>query len=214
GDVDSAAPSFAMWELGREAVASPAVTAAFDRGVDGLVERLRADPEAKSFIEHFDRFIADYGSRGPNEWEARSPTWETKPEMALAAIDRMRLAAPEDSPSARHDERVRDRESLTAEVLEKLAGVPEVQGQMAAALQSARLFLAGRERTKTTIIKIVHEVRMAAMELGRRMVERGVFDKKENMGMLQADELDPFLADPMSFQVVVREREALYQTLQ
>src|SRR5205823_3223828 len=94
GDVDSAAPSFAMWDLGGEAAATPAVAEEFEKGTAGLLERLQARPEAKGFLDGFSRFVADYGSRGPNEWEARSPTWETRPEMALAAIDRMRLAKP------------------------------------------------------------------------------------------------------------------------
>ena len=40
GDVDSAAPSHALWELSRSVRRSPALTAAFDAGVD---ERARAD---------------------------------------------------------------------------------------------------------------------------------------------------------------------------
>src|SRR3954465_12773593 len=40
GGVDSAAPSWAMWDLGRQAAASSALTAQFEQGVPGLLERL------------------------------------------------------------------------------------------------------------------------------------------------------------------------------
>src|SRR5256885_13546828 len=42
GDVDSAAASVQMWALGRQVAESPRLTAEFDAGADGLLERLRA----------------------------------------------------------------------------------------------------------------------------------------------------------------------------
>jgi rifampicin phosphotransferase len=74
GGVDSAAPSWAMWELGRIAASSDLLSREFERGVSGLLERLRASdsPDAARFVEAFDSFIYEYGSRGPNEWEMRS----------------------------------------------------------------------------------------------------------------------------------------------
>ena len=41
-----------------------------------------------------------------------------------------------------------------------LAGTPEMQGQFLAALASGSVFLAGRERSKTNIIRVIHEVRV------------------------------------------------------
>jgi pyruvate,water dikinase len=214
GDVDSAAPSFAMWELGRLAASVPAVAAGFDRGVDGLLDRLRARPEADAFLAGFSRFVAHYGSRGPNEWESRSPTWETRPEMALAAIDRMRVAPEQAAPELHRATLAAERKARAAEVLDKLADMPETRDQMAAALNASRLFLAGRERTKTTIIKLTHEIRVMLMELGRRMTEAGIFEKRENIGMLRDDELDDFLADPKAWRDTVLERERLFEKLQ
>src|SRR5207237_5692386 len=85
GDVDSAAPSFAMWDLGQTAAATPAVAEESGQGTPGLRDRLRGKPEATGFLDGFVRFIDDSGSRGPNEWEARSPPWEPRREMPLAA---------------------------------------------------------------------------------------------------------------------------------
>ena len=74
GDVDSAEPSYAMWTLSR------------------------LDPTGEQFREGFEQFLVDFGSRGPNEWESRSPTWETDPNLALVAIDRMRDAPESADP--------------------------------------------------------------------------------------------------------------------
>jgi pyruvate,water dikinase len=107
-----------------------------------------------------------------------------------------------------------ERELIAADVLPKLAPAPEVQAQLAAALNAATIFLPARERTKTTIIKITQEVRLAARELGRRMVELGIFEIPENIGMLRDDELDAFISDPEGFRDIVRDRELLYEKLQ
>src|SRR4029078_4993872 len=68
GDVYSPAPSHAMWDLSR------------------------LDKDSAEFTERFDEFVFEYGSRGPNEWESRSPSWETRPALALVAIERTRDA--------------------------------------------------------------------------------------------------------------------------
>jgi phosphohistidine swiveling domain-containing protein len=215
GDVDSAAPSFDMWKLGRMAADSAALTKIFEGGVDaGTLGELRNEPAAADFVASFDRFLDDYGSRGPNEWEIRCPTWGTTPMLALLLIDRMRVSDASGDPSMSQERLEADREALTAEVLAKLEAAPEAHGQMAAAVGAAKLFLPGRERTKTTIIKITQEVRLAALELGRRMVDLGVFETPENVGMLRNDELDDLIADPEAWRATVVERESLYDKLQ
>ena len=89
GEVDSAEPSHAMWDMGRLVRNNENLSTEFDAGVTGLLERLSQidSPEANEFLKAFDHFVYEYGSRGPNEWETRSPTWETKPGLALNAID-------------------------------------------------------------------------------------------------------------------------------
>ena len=214
GSVDSAAPSWAMWEMGRMVASSAALIAAFDAGVDGLHDRLRDEPEAAKFVAAFDDFVAAFGSRGPNEWEMRSPTWGTDPELALAAIDRMRVADDAHAPQGHWDERAAEAEAVAQQLSAALADNPEVQGQFVAAVRAGRIFLAGRERSKTTVIKLLHESRLAMHEVGRRMVAAGHFDDVRDFGMLLDSELDDFLADPGLFRRAIAERKELFARLQ
>ena len=216
GDVDSAAPSYSLWDLSRAVASSPSLTAAFDAGVDGLLDRLRSDDHAATakFVAGLDDFLDQFGSRGPNEWEMRAPTWGTHPELALAAIDRMRFAPDSAAPQGHWDGGRDDRETLTAELAKQLEGNPEVQGQFLAAVRAAGLFLAGRERSKTTVIKFVHEARLAFQELGRRMVAAGHFDHVEDFGMLTNEEWDGFLDDPTPFRELLRARTEQFEMLQ
>ena len=213
--VDSAAPAHAMWELGRLARQSPVVTAAFAAGPDHVVDELRAsaDPAAADFLARFEQFLFDHGSRAQNEYDLRSASWEVRPRIALAAIDLMRQSDDSQSPFARNAASVAERDRLLAEIRAKIAGDAETAGMFEAALQSAQLFLAGRERAKTNVVRVINEMRMALREYGRRFVEQGVIDEVEHIFMLTDAELDQIRFAPDQFRPVIADRWAQYRTL-
>lgn len=218
GEVDSAEPSWHMWDLSRIAAASPAIAAAFERdlaGVPAAVSELAAggDEAAAMFLSRWTAFLAKFASRGPNEWELRAHVWGTHPEIALTAIDRMRFAPDGESPQDRTDRRVAEREGATAALREALAGNAEAGGAFEAGLHASHLYAPGRERSKTNNILVVHEMRLPMREWGRRLVEQGVFDHIEQVFMLTDDELDDAVVDPGAFTEIVREREAFYLSL-
>jgi len=214
-EVDSAAPAHAMWQLGRLARRSPTIEAAFEAGPDEVLARLgeAADPAAADFLAGFERFLFEHGSRAQNEYDLRSVSWEVRPRIALAAIDVMRRSDDSQSPFGRTAAAVAERDRLLAEIRPQIAGDPETAGLFEAALQSAQLFLAGRERAKTNVVGVINEMRVALRELGRRFVERGVIDEIEHVFMLTDDELDRIRFDPESFRPIITARWAQYRTL-
>ncbi len=216
GDVESAAPSWAMWDLGRRVAGSATLTAEFEAGVPGLLDRLegaRGAGEVDTFLGELGAFLHEFGSRGPNEWDMRSPTWETRPELALAAIDRMRLMDDAGDPQAHHDERVADREAVAEEVYAALGDQPELREQFQQALGAAQVFFPGRERSKTNAVRMIQEARVLMHELGRRMVEAGHFTEVEDFGMLTDAELDRLLVEPAGLEDDLRRRKARYDEL-
>jgi hypothetical protein len=58
------------------------------------------------------------------------------------------------------------------------------------------LFQAGRERTKTNAVKLIHEARMALHTIGNRLVAEGLCDDVGDFGFLLADEVEAWLDDP------------------
>ena len=214
GGVDSAAPSWALWDLGRIAQGSASLTAQFEQGQEGLEDRLRGaaangDGDAAKFVAAWDQFLYDFGSRGPNEWEMRSETWETNPPMALASIDLMRRSPAGDPPQARWDARQAEREVATPQLVEALAADPATQGQFAAAVAACSKFMPARERTKTTIIRMLHEARMAMREWGRRMVEQGNLEMVSDFGLLMIDEVPQFVGDSSAFTDTIADRRRM-----
>lgn len=214
GDVDSAGPSNGMWALSR-AARKGAVGALFDEGVPGLYGRIAgsADAEVVAFREQLDAFLAEWAFRGPAEWELRALTWGLKPELALYTVDRMRGIGDDESPSVKGAQRAADREVATTTVREILAGDEGASGQFEVALAAAALWLRGRERSRTTSAMLVHELRLPALELGRRGTAAGHLDAPAQIFMLFADELPAYLADPGAFTATVRDREKSYLEL-
>jgi len=190
GDVDSAAPSHAMWKLSR------------------------LDPESAEFTSGFDDFVFEFGSRGPNEWESRSPSWETKPALALVAIERMREAPDNADPTRQFAIRSDQRATSSAELLSIVAADEATHGQLAAAIACSAAWLPGRERTKTNNIRVIHEMRMAMREIGRRMVELGAFDEVEDFGFVREAEMPTLFDDPHSMTEAIRARRTEYRQLQ
>jgi rifampicin phosphotransferase len=215
GDVDSAEPSYAIWDLSRQVAASPELTAAFDAGVDGLADRLHDLPNdaATAFAGNFDRFLYDFGSRGPNEWELSAEVWENRPELALAMIDRARFQTDEESPRRRNAGRVQEREALTSEVRARVAALgPELAGQFEGAMVAAHQ-LAFRERSKSTIVRALHEARQVFRELARRHAADGTLQRPEHLFMLLDTELESFVASPSTFTQTLADRYDEWKTL-
>jgi pyruvate,water dikinase len=204
-----------MWELGRLARSSPMISAAFDAGVDGVLDALAASntDDAAEFLARFDQFLFDHGARGQNEYDPISVSWEVRPRIALAAIDLMRRSDDQQAPSVRHATSVVERDRLAADIRQRLAGDAETLGLFDAALHSSQLFLSGRERAKTNIVTVINEVRVAMRELGRRLVEKGVIDEIEQVFMLTDDELDQVRHEPDAFRPVILARWSEYRAL-
>jgi pyruvate,water dikinase len=215
GDVDSASQSFELWELSRQVRASPVLAAAFSRGVDGLLDRLRgaADPATAGFLAQWDLFMDRWGFIGPSVWEFRSPTYRTNPEIALRMLDRVRQAQDSAAPSARAATLVAQREAAIEEIAGRLAGNAEVQGQFMGAARSVGNYLAARERGKMHCTLIIDEARTAVRELGQRMVNRGLLPTWEHVLLVTDDEADAFLADPGAYANVISERAARLEML-
>ncbi len=211
GDVDSAAPAFAMWTLSRIVRNDPSLVAEFERGLDGLRDRVRSShPE---FSAAFEQFLYDFGYRGPNEWDMGSDVWETKPTLPLGLIERMRLLDEDQSPSSRAADQQRLADAAMTEARAHIGDDAEALGMLDAAVKSMHRFAGYRERGKANCVRILHEARMAICELGRRMAERGQLHKASDIFLALDEELDGLMTDPGYLKERLVEREADWKKL-
>lgn len=187
GDIESAAPSAAMWKL----------------------SRLDADSDA--YRSGFEQFLADFGTRGPNEWDIGSDPWNFRPEMATAAIDAMRPAAESHAPGSQATRLQGVREEAAAEVRAELNRIDRFQFDKAYA--ATVLFSQARERSKTTVIKAIHAVRRAQNVMHQHAAEQGGVAERWKSCLLNVDEFTRYLDDPASFATIIDERAALHRRL-
>lgn len=211
GDVDSALPSFALWDLSRVVRADAGLTAAFDAGDEDLLDRLRK--EHPGFATRFDVFVREFGYRGPSEWDIGVHTWETQPELPLSLIGRLRLLDDDASPALRIQERSADAAAALQQALTILGSNEEAVQTLHLAIASARRFAAWRERGKTNAVKVIHEVRAPLFELGRRLTAQGELDHPQQVFMALESELDLLATHATALRDTLRERERQWREL-
>ena len=193
GHVETADIAEQMWRLSRLVRATP-------RLAEALRER-RDDLYTPAFREAFAAFLYDHGARGSNEWDLVGATFETHPENALALVESMAKQDDSAEPGAaqRRNSEVRDA------LLREFDEVPGGQGVRTAA-EAVAAWFAARERSKNLCVRVVHEARMCAEEIARRLVASGDIGRREHVYMLQESELSDFAADPAAFRDRLAER--------
>ena len=76
-----------------------------------------------------------------------------------------------------------------------LAGNDEALGAFEMGMRASSTFIPGRERSKTSIIRVIHEGRMACLELGRRFAAHGWIERPSDVFLLFLDELTEAVAN-------------------
>ena len=210
GDVASAAPSHDLWALSRMVRDAPAVATCFTSGLEGLEDRLAAEPAAAGFLAAFERFLSDHGSRGPNEWEVACEVWDTDHRLPLAIIDRMWLAGDDHDPAVRA---ARLAEARAAAVDRLQAEGGRLGRRFAVRVhRSAVEYSRARERSKALLVKIIHECRLALRELGRRLADRSG-GRPDDLWFVLHGELPAYRVDPAEFADVIGSRRATRDAL-
>jgi pyruvate,water dikinase len=209
GDVESAAPTYSLWSLSRTVKNDPTMTALFDSGVDKVVAQL---PTARGgFWSDFAAFIAEFGYRGPSEWDLGTESWESKPSLALGLVDRMRQLDDADSPSSKQAAHAAATDKA---MMEATAGMdPATEAAFRGAIGSARRFAGWRESGKSSCIKIMNEARMALIELGERLESKGVLDHSRQIFIALDEELDSLALEEMTLRPILAQREKEWNLL-
>jgi len=211
GDVDSALPSFALWDLSRTVRSDPALLATFDQGIDGLLDRLHA--EHADFAQRFAQFLHEYGYRGPSEWDVGQPSWETQPDLPLSLIDRLCRLDDADSPALKREERAAESAVALQQALAILGDNEQAVATLHMAIASARRFAAWRERGKTSAVMALNEIRVALYELGRRLVATGQLGHPGQVFMALDSELDVLSTHAGDLRETLEQREQQWRAL-
>lgn len=209
GDVKSAEYSRDLYSIARFVRDNSSLASAFDEGTNGLYERLEPGPISEEFRSRFESFLLQHGHRGPNDWELSSRNWENTPELALLAVDRMRLADHDLDPAPRLADDGERRAEAIAAVRPSIRGLD--RRNFDKALAAMGWWAQAREATRDRAIRIGAPTKRVYRELVRRGAERGGDPNPTRVALLDPiEELPGYLADPRVFTEDIAERGELY----
>ncbi len=164
------------YELGRQAVMGVGGIESADAG--RAVASL-AGLEGDEFEMAFQQVLDRYGFRGVNEWEIAAPSWEIRPDVLRRAVDAVRAGGAERDPA-----------SVRSAALARFEadGVREQFPELDVWLARCTVWLGIRERTKATCVLTINEMRLDALEIGRRLVADGQLERPDQIYFLTFDE--------------------------
>jgi phosphohistidine swiveling domain-containing protein len=187
----------ALYALSRRALASDEVTSVLQTAAAGdVVEQLRGFDEGRAFLSELDAFLAEHGRRTSLYLSISAPSWIEDPTPLITVLQDA-VTQPERDHEANLAGLAEERERLTAQARERLAGYPEsVRGQFEFLLDAARQGSVLQEDHNYWIdTQIVYEVRRVVLELGRRLAGNGAVEEAGDVFHLRLEELDDLSAD-------------------
>lgn len=202
-NVESARISVDLWNLSRVAletgVAAGLQDAAFDPYAPDLPDGWRAA---------FRSFMRAHGHRAMREMEASTRSWRAEPAPVLATVRRFLDLDPERSPMATLERQARDRMELTQSLHVRM-GFARRQ-LFNRFLSDAQAQVAHRERTKSIVVRAARMSDEMFLEIGKRLADRGVLEKPDDLYFLTYGEIVAALkgdASPRRGDVTRRRRE-------
>lgn len=188
-------------ELGRRAITG---IGGSDSADAGRAIATLAMLEGAEFDAEFDRVVERFGYRGVNEWEIAAPSWELRPDVLRRAVDAVRARVTD-----RHPDETRTQALARFDRDRVRSCFPDLDDW----LERCRVWMGIRERTKATCVITINELRLDALEIGRRLASAGRLATAADVFSLTLDEFrDAASGGVVAPGVVARrtaEREAL-----
>jgi phosphohistidine swiveling domain-containing protein len=179
-------------------------------GAERVLAELRASATGQEFIAEYDQFLEHCGYRGFSEADFAVPRFEDEPAFILALVKGYLDRATEGNPL---EAQRATREARTAEILGALAGPQRLIA--ARVLPGAQRLSSQRENTKDIIALRQVALRNLYLELGRRLVARGVLTEAEDINHLTDAQVDQAILgelSPIEVQTLVAQHRQEYES--
>ena len=164
-----------LWRLSRSALRDDAVRTAIETASgDELDATLEATDAGRAWLQELRGFLTRYGERG-DTWVLSAPSWIEDPSMVIKNI-RDLLAMPDaDAPGIATAKAAEERDTLAADVRERLQGYPALAVEQFESLLAAARVAAVIQDDHNFYIDFCssYRVRRVICEAARRLVRDG-----------------------------------------
>lgn len=186
-----------LWRLSRLALATPPVREIIEtQAAADVVPALERDPACAPFLEELRAFLRQYGRRS-EIWSIVYASWVEDPSPAIKSIKDF-LAQTDRDLIAEMEALAVERERLTAEARERLAGYPaQVREQFEFLLAAAQAANYLQEEHGFWIDSYAFDcLRQVILEVGRRLAARGALAERDDIFHLTFGEARATFARP------------------
>jgi phosphohistidine swiveling domain-containing protein len=161
--------------------------------IEDLQRRLAGTAAGRAWLAALDAFLEENGQRCPREFEIATPRWVEDPTMILELV---RAGLRSGSPVGGAGERLaRARTDRERALDQALAASPFWRRPLMRCLAHAvTRFMPLREAPKHYAMHVFLRMRLALLELGRRLAERSALDRAEDVMFLDLAEVRAALA--------------------
>lgn len=195
-----------LWEMGRGAACSPSLrTLIVESPLASLPAALSAMDEGRALLGAIDDYVRTYGERN-DDLIIDKPTWIDDPTPVLRGL-REAVLQPDRNLEAGLKQQAERREAKLAQIREALASHPRATvDEFERLLKEAQTANVLSEEHHFWIdCKVTYHARRVAMEVGRRLRERGVLTQDADVFQLSLAELSA-LGDEISDETASRLR--------
>ncbi len=177
-----------------------------------LLVRLELEPGGAAWLGRFRDFLARFGQRCPGEFDLSAPRWSEDPSMILGLV-RAGLASP---PGERATDRLaREAERRKAAVAAAVAASPWWRRPMLRWIaRQVELAWPLREAPKHYAMVVFQRMRAAILEMGSRLVKRGLIAARDDVLFLEWGEVQTLSrasGEEKDYRRLVLERRARHQ---
>lgn len=180
----------ALWQLSRRAQSIPQVHQVLQEQSAADVEAaLSASTEGQAFLSELGAFLEEYGQRG-NTWGLSYPTWAEDSTPVIKMLQDF-IAMPIGGPDEELARLAGERELAVAQARDTLSGYPqEARDQFEFLLKAAQDSVTLQETHNFWIdFHAAAQVRKVFLEIGRRFVDAGVLEDRDDVFHLRIDEV-------------------------
>lgn len=202
-----------LWNLSRTVRGNDELRRLFDtlQGKE-LYDALGRSEAGKAFLRDLSAYLEDFGWRADSVYELTRPSWREDPSIPLNAIQGYVSIDDPHSPDSQYRSAVNRREDLLAAARAKLANDPEGLENFNRLYDQAKSFTPIVEDHNHWIDQMGDiSVRYPALEIGRRLVAKGVIEKPDDVFMLHVAELKEAMSSGGDWKDLIAQRRSEMQ---
>ena len=209
-ETKSVETSKGLWRLSRLVKSSRMLASVFEGGnPKSILSALENFSDGRAFLTELRSFLEDYGWRSDGIYEIGDATWREDLSIPLNTIQGYLGLTEDSNPEFTLSVATRRREELAAKARAKLANDPVKLQRFGELMEAAKYNLRVTEDHSFWIDQMgTAAFRRFCLDLGHRLVERGVLAQPDDVFLLYTDELRNVVKAGGDMKATVAQRRA------